>query len=111
MGQGNSFYCVDFNDTLRLSQLDECVAAGVTQIYLHLRRVRGDNPLHLPTNLMHSKVLLLDLQDGEAEIWVGSYNHTSRAWNGEVVQLNRSVSRGKALPDDWTCSLPACRWR
>jgi len=81
LSNSDSFLCTDIHLPTNIDVLDQ-LAGNKANLLLHLRKIEGDTEIKntgMPTNLLHSKVLLFDMPDGTAELWVGSHNWTRRA--------------------------------
>lgn len=92
------FLCTDVHLPTDIDILSRLHAGGAN-VLLHLRHpAPGPGGLRgqLPPHLLHTKVMLFDLADDMAELWVGSHNWTARALTGVnieaslVLRLNRS---------------------
>ncbi|WP_298357922.1 hypothetical protein [Runella sp.] len=86
----NSFFCADIQLPTNIRKIAEFSKIGVKEIYLHLYR---QSPLEYTknTNLLHSKVLLFQLNDEDAEIWIGSHNFTKYAIGGFNLEASISI--------------------
>lgn len=109
LGDNGSFLCVDVHFPTDLNQIDQLNARGAN-VYLHLRHLGiGTETVNrgLPQHLMHTKLLLFDLDDGTSEIWVGSHNWTLRALGGPNVEssLVLHVSRESEIYADTAATL------
>lgn len=98
----SSFLCVDIHlptsiDQLRrlaanINLLDydknyDYVALPLPHLFVHLRAPAGQPEVpyggqQMPDHLLHPKLLLFEMGDGSAEVWVGSHNWTHRALSG-----------------------------
>lgn len=85
----NSFFCADIQLPTNIENILEYSKFGVEEIYLHKFR-QPPSEYTLNTNLLHSKVLLFQLNDTDAEIWIGSHNFTGYAIEG--LNLEASIS-------------------
>ena len=104
----NSFICVDINlptDINKLSQLYYKINFFVNKkasIYLHLHKITQDTEhgsnAHMPLSLMHTKMLLFDMPDDKAELWVGSHNWTRRALKGINIETSLRLEILKESP-------------
>lgn len=77
-----SFCCVDLRGGTNLNRLLAFHDAGARELFLFLRKVTQSSELALNRHLLHTKLLLFDLPDGQAELWVGSHNFTAYALGG-----------------------------
>lgn len=78
------FLCCDFMSPTNFDYLAE-IARNGEEIFIHWRKVKGGQS----TPLLHSKLLLFELENGKVEIWTGSHNWTKNALTGP--QLNFST--------------------
>ncbi len=85
----NSFFCADIHLPTNIDNIFEYTKLGVTEIYLHKYRQGKDHTLN--TNLLHSKVLLFDLGNENAEIWIGSHNFTDYAISGKNLEASVAI--------------------
>jgi hypothetical protein len=77
-----SFCCVDVHWPTDPEALVEFGQLGAMHFYLFLKQLVLPRKLQVRHNLMHTKMLVLDLPYGQAEIWVGSHNFTDYALGG-----------------------------
>lgn len=91
----NSFFCSDIQSPTNIDNILEYSKYGVNEIYLHRFR---QPPLDytLNTNLLHSKILLFQLNDIDAEIWVGSHNFTKYALEGLNLEASITIKCKKS---------------
>jgi len=100
-----SFLCVDIHQPTNLDVMESMSRTGAN-IYLHLERIPKQNTpesRHLtvtgmPKHLLHQKLLLFDLPNGEAELWIGSHNWTRRALEGPNVEASIVLALGQESP-------------
>lgn len=85
----NSFFCADIQLPTNIKNILEYSRFGVDEIYLHRFR-QPPSEYTSNTNLLHSKILLFQLNDTDAEIWIGSHNFTGYAIEG--LNLEASIS-------------------
>ncbi len=85
----NSFFCADIHLPTNIDNIFGYTKLGVTEIYLHKYRQGKDHTLN--TNLLHSKVLLFDLDNENAEIWIGSHNFTDYAISGKNLEASVAI--------------------
>lgn len=85
---GPSFICVDVHWPSDMDVLADFVDARAVSCYVFCRELYEKGSLQARQSLMHTKMLVVDLPDGEAEVWVGSHNFTAKALKG----TNREVS-------------------
>ncbi len=82
--------CVDIHQPTNIEYLKEFVEKD-SNIYLFLYRVEtGRHPL------LHTKLLLFDLPDGKAEIWIGSQNFTHSALTGSNLESTSIITTTKS---------------
>jgi HKD family nuclease len=87
LSHADSFMCVDIHEPTRIDFLKKFVESGAKNIYLFLYHVEsGRYPL------MHTKLLVFDLPDNKAEIWIGSQNFTNSALSGFNFEATTVVS-------------------
>ena len=85
LNHSESFYCIDIcspTDFDAISSIEiklEQDKKGNT-FFVHLKRKSEHE------NLLHSKVILMDLPNGEVELWVGSHNSTRFALTGFNIE-------------------------
>lgn len=89
MQQADSFCCVDVHWPTSPEALALYYAEGARGFYLYCKEIYQTGKLQARHNLLHTKMLVLDMPGGEAEIWVGSHNFTQYALNG--INLEASV--------------------
>lgn len=110
LAMSDSFLCVDLHLPTSVDQLVtldahiRAVDASGQHLFLHLHKIEGQTEAwgsnkHLPENLLHTKALLFDFDDGTAEVWIGSHNWTRRA----LVGINIEASVVTTISRD--CSL------
>lgn len=94
-----SFCCVDLRGRTRVPQLLAFYRAGATRFFLFIKRLTNSSELGLNRHLLHTKLLLFDLPDGRAELWVGSHNFTDFALAGGNREASAvlSLSQQSAL--------------
>ncbi len=92
LSRDDSFVCVDIHQPTDIDCLKEFVEKD-SNIYLFLYRVEtGRHPL------LHTKLLLFDLPDGKAEIWIGSQNFTHSALTGSNLESTSIITTTKGSP-------------
>ena len=89
----NSFVCIDLSEPTRIDAIKSFCNYGAEEFYWHKYRLRDLSTY----KLLHSKVLLFDLPNGEAEIWIGSMNFTSPAIKGHNIE---SISKIQCAQGD-----------
>ena len=84
----NSFLCVDIQPPTNLDYLAELVERGVS-VYLNIRRLPKEFERYTTSpGLLHTKILLADMSDDEAEFWIGSHNWTKFALRGPNTEAS-----------------------
>ena len=97
---GDGFLCVDFHLPTDIDILYDMKETGAN-VYLHLLHPNpqpADLKTHMPDYLLHPKVLLFDLPDEKAELWVGSHNWTARALSGLNIEASVVFLLGREAP-------------
>ncbi|MCA8831905.1 phospholipase D-like domain-containing protein [Hymenobacter pini] len=86
----DSFCCVDIKDTTEVDALYAFSEEGASNFYVYLKEESEKRPgqLRLYHNLLHPKMLVLDMPNGQAEVWVGSHNFTERALHGHNYEAS-----------------------
>lgn len=109
--QPESFCCVDLHLPTDVDKLNEFHRKGAHQFYLQCHEVRQQGERHLHRHLLHTKLLVFDLPDERAEVWVGSYNFTKQALLGanREASLVLSVSQQSDLYQQVRAYLEAIR--
>ena len=86
-----SFLCVDIQEPTNIGALASLDQNNVN-IHLNLRRLHpAVKKLTSSTGLLHTKVLVVDKNDGDAEIWVGSHNWTQFALRGPNTEATLAI--------------------
>lgn len=93
--QDGSFACVDVHKPTNIDHICILAQKGARMLFhgkkiIEKKKPDGKTP-SLPTNLLHSKFLLFDLSDEEAELWVGSHNWTEYALGGINIETSLRV--------------------
>jgi hypothetical protein len=99
LGRSGSFACVDIHQPTNIDHICDLAEKG-SNMFFHGKRInekrKPDGPTpKLPTNLLHSKVLLFDVNDNEAELWVGSHNWTEYALGGINIETSLRIKMHK----------------
>ena len=89
----NSFVCLDLSEPTRIDAIKSFCIDGAEEFYWHKYRLRRLSNYRL----LHSKVLLFDLPNGDAEIWIGSMNFTLPAIKGHNIE---SISKIQCAQGD-----------
>lgn len=93
-----SFICVDIQEPTNIDALASLDHSNVN-IHLNLRRLDPLQKKLTPSiGLLHTKVLVIDKNDGDAEIWVGSHNWTQFALRGPNTEATLSVLCDRLAP-------------
>jgi hypothetical protein len=91
LAQAGGFLCLDIHLPTNIDHLATLRRAGA-QVYLHLFDLVGHTEdvgvKGVPPHLMHAKMLLFDLDQSRATLWVGSHNATRRALYGVNVEAS-----------------------
>ncbi len=79
----DSYMCVDISAPTDLDKLHDLVKYRQSNIHLHCVKFypKGTQFKDL-TYLLHSKIVLFNLPDGKAKLWLGSHNFTQFALSG-----------------------------
>lgn len=89
LAQPGSFCIADIHCPTNVDKLNEFYDMGVTRLYLFFKEIQPKKlEAHLQRHLLHTKMLLIDLPDNRAELWVGSHNFTKQALKG----INREAT-------------------
>ena len=100
LGCADSFLCVDIHLPTNICALSSMVKSGAA-IHLHLAklaRMRTGYSFGMPPHLLHPKLLLFDLPNNQAEVWIGSHNWTPRAIHGPNIEASIVLSMEKNAP-------------
>lgn len=88
LSRPDSFCVADIHLPTKIDNLHLFHKQGAS-LYLFFKELRPQRPdAYLQRHLLHTKMLLFDLPDGAAELWVGSHNFTKQALKG----INREAS-------------------
>lgn len=90
----DSFACIDISLPTNVSNVCE-IAAQTDTLYFYTRSFskvnsQGQTP-HMVNHLLHSKILLFDLPNEQASIWIGSHNWTDRALSGINIETSLEI--------------------
>ena len=89
LAQSGSFCIADIHCPTNVDKLAQFHDLGVTKLYLFFKEIQPKKlEAHLQRHLLHTKMLLIDLPDNRAELWVGSHNFTKQALKG----INREAT-------------------
>lgn len=85
-----SFFCTDITYPTDIDIIAQYVEAGGAEVYIHKFR---ENPETYTKNtgLLHSKILLFNINEDDAEIWIGSHNFTNAALGGGNLEASVSI--------------------
>ncbi|MEA5487469.1 MULTISPECIES: hypothetical protein [Pseudanabaena] len=88
----DSFACVDISLPTDIDELCK-LAKQSCNLYFYTESLVWDGTDKKPTNrnLLHSKVLLFDLPDDLASIWIGSHNWTDRSLIGKNIETSLEI--------------------
>lgn len=83
LANADSYMCVDISAPTDLDKLNDLVKYCQSNIYLHCvefypKETQSKEFQHL----LHSKIILFNLPDGKAKLWLGSHNFTQFALSG-----------------------------
>ncbi|AMR29537.1 hypothetical protein A0257_22190 [Hymenobacter psoromatis] len=85
----DSFCIADIHSPTNVDKLNLFHAQGATRFSLFFKELHPKRvDAFIERHLMHTKMLLFDLPEGKAELWVGSHNFTKQALTG----INREAS-------------------
>jgi len=88
-----SFLCVDLQYPTNIDHLASLVKLGI-RVFLNIRKLpKAVDPMKISTSpgLLHTKILLADMEDDQAELWIGSHNWTVPALIGPNTELSISL--------------------
>ena len=89
----DSFACVDISTPTNIDEI--CKLADKTgNLYFYTKSLVRDTSTEKSEskNLLHSKILLFDLPNNLASIWIGSHNWTDRALLGKNIETSLELS-------------------
>ena len=93
----NSFLCVDIQRPTNIDSLADLVSNGV-KVFLNIRKLLTyTSKVSTSPGLLHTKMILADMADNNAEFWIGSHNWTVFALMGPnteaslIVHMNNSA--------------------
>jgi len=95
-----SYLCVDIQNPTNIDHLANIVRLGI-KVFLNIRKLpKAVEPLRISTSpgLLHTKVLLADMENDQAELWIGSHNWTVPALIGPNTELSISLKLSKRAP-------------
>ena len=100
--RSGSFVCVDLHPPTHIDHMCRLAESG-TDVFINVRRIKPEESpdgvgLKLPGQLLHAKTALFDLEDGTAELWIGSHNWTERALSGLNVEQSLVVRMTRECP-------------
>lgn len=88
---GNGFLCVDISHPTNIDSLAEIVK-NHGNVFLYIYKSSGQaedsHTKNMPSHLLHSKLILFKLKNGENVIWIGSHNATNRALQGLNIETS-----------------------
>jgi hypothetical protein len=89
LGQPQSFCIVDIHTPTNVDKLHDFYKQGGTNFHVFAKEIQlKTGERFLQRHLLHIKMLVFDLPDNQAEIWVGSHNFTKQALHG----INREAT-------------------
>lgn len=84
----DSFLCVDIQLPTNIDYLKELAEKGVS-VYLNMRRLNKNlKKISSSVGLLHTKILLADKVNDEAEFWIGSHNWTEPSLTGPNIEAS-----------------------
>lgn len=92
----DSFACIDISLPTNVSNVCE-IAAQTDTLYFYTRSFSKVNnqdqeqTSYMANHLLHSKIILFELPDGQASIWIGSHNWTDRALSGINIETSIEI--------------------
>ena len=95
-----SYLCIDIQNPTNIDHLANLVGLGV-KIFLNIRKLpKSVEPLRISTSpgLLHTKTLLADMENDQAELWIGSHNWTVPALIGPNTELSISLKLSNRAP-------------
>lgn len=96
----NSFLCVDIQRPTNIDHLADLVRSGC-QVFLNMRRLPKElHKLKLSNSpgLLHTKIILSDMENSQAEFWIGSHNWTKFALIGPNTEASMVLQLVKNAP-------------
>ena len=96
----DSYLCVDIQNPTNIENLASMVKYGI-KVFLNLRKLpKALDPYKISTSpgLLHTKVLLAEMEEDRAELWIGSHNWTVPALIGPNTELSISLKLTKRAP-------------
>lgn len=96
----DSFACIDLSHPTKVSEICSLASHGANT-YFYLKKINEDigspdNPVPwISDHLLHSKILLFDLPNSKASIWIGSHNWTDRSLSGINIETSVEVKTDK----------------
>ena len=94
--KGDSFACIDISLPTNVDMV--CQIADKTKtVYFHTQSLPKEDKKSpeydkfMDNHLLHSKILLFDLPNKQASIWIGSHNWTKRALSGINIETSLEI--------------------
>ena len=90
----DSFLCVDIQYPTNLDNIAHMVKEGIS-VYLNIRKLpRALDPRRISTSpgLLHTKTLIANKTNGDAELWLGSHNWTAPALIGPNTEMSVAIN-------------------
>ena len=98
LAKENSFACIDLSLPTDISKVCE-IAGKTNSIYLYTKSVVQDNTEEkMADHLLHSKILMFDLPEDKASIWIGSHNWTRRSLSGINIETSIEILVEQSSP-------------
>ena len=95
-----SYLCIDIQNPTNIDHLANLARLGI-KIFLNIRKLpKAIDPLKISTSpgLLHTKTLLSDMENDQAELWIGSHNWTVPALIGPNTELSVSLKLSNRAP-------------
>lgn len=95
-----SFLCVDIQYPTNIDRLAKLVSLGI-EIFLNIRKLpKALDRLRISTSpgLLHTKVLLADMANDQAQFWIGSHNWTVPALIGPNTEMSVAFKLSNRAP-------------
>ncbi|MEG4588972.1 hypothetical protein QUA54_27700 [Microcoleus sp. MOSTC5] len=91
----DSFACIDISHPTNITEVCKIADSTNNNIYFYTKSLVKDNSQeqtsYMANHLLHSKILLFDLPDKKASIWIGSHNWTNRALSGINIETSVEI--------------------
>jgi hypothetical protein len=85
----DSFYCVDVSIPTNFDALLKIhkKIGSTPKFYVHTQKTVDPKE-----HLLHSKIIIMERNDGKTEVWVGSHNFTDRALRGSNIESSLVIT-------------------